>query len=177
MRDEKGALLVGDALLDDWRARARTGAARVRAYYDVIPAKESELTLDSGKKNRWGDPMPNLQFRDAAESVALRPYTEETIHALFRAMAKAGDGAVISTTPDAADIGQEHPGGGCRMGDDPASSVVDKWGRAHEHENLFVAGAPTNVSASCCNGTLTFVALGLRTAAKVGDGFPALGPK
>ncbi len=177
MRDEKGALLIGDALLDDWRARARTGAARVRAYYDVIPAKESELTLDSGKKNRWGDPMPNLQFRDAAESVALRPHTEETIHALFRAMAKAGDGAVISTTSDAADIGQEHPGGGCRMGDDPATSVVDKWGRAHEHENLFVAGAPTNVSASCCNGTLTFVALGLRTAAKVGEGFPALGPK
>jgi quinoprotein glucose dehydrogenase len=177
MRDEKGALLIGDALLDDWRARARTGAARVRAYYDVIPAKESELTLDSTKKNRWGDPMPNLQFRDAAESVALRPHTEETIHALFRAMAKAGDGAVISTTSDAADIGQEHPGGGCRMGDDPATSVVDKWGRAHEHENLFVAGAPTNVSASCCNGTLTFVALGLRTAAKVGEAYPALGPK
>jgi glucose dehydrogenase len=177
LRDDKGGLLLGDALLEDWRTRAKTGAARVRAYYDVIPAKASELTLDSSKKNRWGDPMPNLQFRDAAESAALRPYTENTIHALFREMAKAGNGEVISTTSDAGDIGQEHPGGGCRMGDDPAASVVDKWGRAHEHENLFVAGAPTNVSASCCNGTLTFVALGLRTASKVGEAFPALAPK
>ena len=173
MRDEKGELLLGDALLNDWRARAKTGAARVRAYYDVIPAKESELTLDSGTKNRWGDPMPRLQFRDAPESVALRAYTEETIHAQFREMAKAGDGAVISTTSDAGDIGQEHPGGGCRMGNDPASSVVDKWGRAHDHENLFVAGAPTHVTASCCNGTLTFVAMGLRTASKVGEAFPS----
>ena len=63
------------------------------------------------------------------------------------------------------------PGGGCRMGADPATSVVDRWGRAHEHENLFIAGAPTNVSASCCNGTLTFGAMGLRTASKVGEEF------
>lgn len=177
MRDDKGELLLGDALLADWRTRAKTGAARVRAYYDVIPAKESELTLDSSKKNRWGDPMPRLQFRDAPESAALRGYTEETIHALFRDMARSGDGAVISTTSDGADIGQEHPGGGCRMGSDPATSVVDKWGCAHDHENLFVAGAPTHVSASCCNGTLTFVAMGLRTASKVGDAFPSVTPK
>jgi glucose dehydrogenase len=177
LRDDKGELLLRDALLDDWRARAKTGAARVRAYYDVIPARESELTLEPAVKNRWGDPMPRLQFRDAPESAALRPYTEETIHALFREMAKAGDGEVISTSSAGGDVGQEHPGGGCRMGDDPASSVVDKWGRAHDHENLFVAGAPTHVTASCCNGTLTFVAMGLRTASKVGEAFPAAAPK
>ena len=143
----------------------------------MIPAKESELTLDAGTRNRWGDPMPRLQFRDAPESAALRGYTEETIHALFREMAKSGDGAVISTTPDAGDIGQEHPGGGCRMGSDPETSVVDKWGRAHDHENLFVAGAPTHVTASCCNGTLTFVAMGLRTASKVGEAFSPAAPR
>ena len=173
LRNERGELLLGDALLADWRERAKTGAARVRAYYDVLPARESELTLDPSLQNRWGDPMPRLQFRDAAESVELRGHTEETIRTLFREMARAGDGQVISSESAAGDIGQEHPGGGCRMGADPARSVVDGWGRAHDHENLFVAGAPTNVTASCCNGTLTFAALGLRTAAKVGELFPA----
>jgi len=38
---------------------------------------------------------------------------------------------------------------------------------------LFIAGAPTNVTASCCNGTLTFAALGLMTAANVGEAFTA----
>jgi quinoprotein glucose dehydrogenase len=63
------------------------------------------------------------------------------------------------------------------MGNDPATSVTDKWGRTHDHENLFVAGAPTHVSASCCNGTLTFVAMGLRTAEKAGEAFPPAAPK
>jgi choline dehydrogenase-like flavoprotein len=40
-------------------------------------------------------------------------------------------------------------------------------GRTHEHENLWIAGAPAHVSASCCNGTLTFAAMGLRTAAHI----------
>ena len=163
-RDEKGNVLLGSALLSDWKERTKRGAARVRAYYDVLPAKNSELTLDSSVKNRWGDPMPRLAYRDHATTIALKGYTEETIKARFEALAKAGGGRIVSLQASANDIGQEHPGGGCRMGDDPATSVVDKWGRAHDHENLWIGGAPVNVSASCCNGTLTFVALGLRTA-------------
>jgi len=173
LRGEDGALLFGDAMLADWRRRTSAGTARVRAYYDVLPARESELTLERATTNAWGDPMPRLQFRDAAESVALRAHTEETIRDLFRRLARAGNGEIISNASAAGDIGQEHPGGGCRMGNDPATSVVDRSGRAHEHENLFIAGAPTNVTASCCNGTLTFAALGLMTAAEVGAAFPA----
>lgn len=171
-RDDQGSLLFGDALLNDWRARTKAGVARVRAYYDVLPARESELTLDGTQKNRWGDPMPRLTFRDAPESAALRPWQEETIRERFRALAKAGDGEIISNQSSANDVGQEHPGGGCRMGADAATSVVDSWGRTHEHENLFVSGAPTNVTASCCNGTLTFAALGLRSAAKISEALP-----
>jgi quinoprotein glucose dehydrogenase len=59
------------------------------------------------------------------------------------------------------------------MGDDPATSVVDSWGRAHDHENLFVVGAPTCVTASCANATLTFCALSLRSAAEIAKGLPA----
>ena len=65
---------------------------------------------------------------------------------------------------------QDHPAGGCRMGSDPATSVVDGWGRAHDHENLFVVGAPTCVSMSCANATLTFCALALRSADAIGKG-------
>jgi choline dehydrogenase-like flavoprotein len=173
LRDESGGLLLGDALLADWRRRTTTGVARIRAYYDVLPARESALTLDASVKNRWGDPMPRLDFRDAPESAALRGWQEDEIRALFARMARAGNGAIISSASAAGDIGQEHPGGGCRMGDDPATSVVDRHGRAHDHENLWVAGAPTHVTASCCNGTLTFAALGLRTAAALATEFPS----
>jgi len=165
LRGDDGAPLFGDALLADWRKRAKGATARVRAYYDVLPDRESKLVLDEGKRNRFGDPMPNVTFKDAQESEAQRAWQEEELRNLFRRMAKAGGGEILVMRNNAGDLGQEHPAGGCRMGDDRATSVVDGWGRAHDHENLWVAGAPAQPTASCCNGTLTFVAVGLRTAA------------
>ena len=169
LTDDGGALMLGDAILDDWRARTKTGTARVRAYYDVVPDRSSELTLDTARKNEWGDPLPKLAFRDAPESVALRAQTEDSIRALFADMAKAGDGKVLRTSVDNF---QDHPAGGCRMGLDASASVVDSWGRTHDHENLFVVGAPTSVSGSCANATLTFCALSLRAAHEIEKGLP-----
>ena len=87
-------------------------------------------------------------------------------------MAKAGNGKVLRTSVDNF---QDHPAGGCRMGTDPASSVVDSWGRTHDHANLFVVGAPTSVSGSCANATLTFCALALRSAHDIERGLPKRG--
>lgn len=169
LADDSGTLMLGDAMLEDWRKRTQTGTARVRSYYDVIPDRASELTLDPARRNEWGDPLPKLAFRDAPESVALRAQTEDSIKTLFANMAKAGDGKVLRTSVDNF---QDHPAGGCRMGSEPATSVVDSWGRAHDHENLFVVGAPTSVSGSCANATLTFCALSLRSAHEIERAFP-----
>ena len=172
LRNDAGALMLGDEILADWRARTATGVARVRAYYDVIPDRESSLVLDASRRNAWGDPLPKLSFRDAHESVALREYSDATLKGLFERMARAGGGKVIHVEQD--DDGfQDHPAGGCRMGSDPQSSVVDGWGRTHDHENLFVVGAPTCVSASCANATLTFCALALRSAQEIARDLPS----
>ena len=170
LRNSAGKLLLGDEILDDWRSRTQQGVARLRAYYDVIPDRSSELTLDSSRKSPWGDPLPKLAFRDAPESAAVKDWSEETIRGLFAELARAGGGEVIRAQSDAF---QDHPAGGCRMGDDAGSSVTDSWGRTHDHENLFVVGAPTCVSGSCANATLTFCALSLRSAAEIGRAFPA----
>lgn len=169
LADDSGNLMLGDAILDDWRKRTATGTARVRAYYEVIPDRASELTLDTSRKNRWGDPLPKLAFQDAPESVALRGPTEESIRTLFSEMARAGNGKVVRTNVDNF---QDHPAGGCRMGTDPGKSVVDAWGRTHDHENLFVVGAPTAVSGGCANATLTFCALALRSSHEIERDLP-----
>ena len=167
LRGDDGALMLGDDIMRDWRERTRTGVARVRACYDVIPDRSSELTLDRSRRNAWGDPLPKLAFRDAPESAALRGYSVATIKARFESMARAGGGTIIQSEEDDGAGWQDHPGGGCRMGDDPATSVVDGWGRTHDHENLFVVGAPTCVSGSCANSTLTYCALALRSAVEI----------
>jgi len=59
------------------------------------------------------------------------------------------------------------------MGTDPEKSVVDSAGRSHDHENLWIVGAPNFVTGGCCNGTLTMVALALRSTTELGREFHA----
>lgn len=167
LRDDEGHLLLGDALLGDWRARTARGAARVRAYYDVHPSRDSALRLDQSSKNRWGDPLPAIEHRLDEATRAREAATKEHILGLFRLLARANNGKILSTS-----FSQylDHPGGGCRMGTDPSASVCDSYGRTHDHENLFVAGSPTLPTGGCTNGTLTFAALTLRTADAIAKG-------
>jgi hypothetical protein len=39
-------------VVNDWKQRGKRGRARVRAYYDVHPAENSELTFDQSRKYR-----------------------------------------------------------------------------------------------------------------------------
>jgi quinoprotein glucose dehydrogenase len=166
LRGDDGALLMGDAMLGDWRARAKRGAARVRMYYDVHPDETSALTLNPGRKNRFGDPLPAIaHVLDGATRERLAA-TEAHIRALYDRLARNRNGRVMSVSK-----GEylDHPAGGCRMGHDPSSSVCDAFGRAHDHPNLFIVGSPTLPTGGCTNGTLTFAALTLRSAPQVAD--------
>jgi quinoprotein glucose dehydrogenase len=164
LKDGDGRMLLGDALLADWRSRARRGAARVRMYYDVHPDRESTLTLDAAARNRLGDPLPKIEHRLDAATRARVPQTRQHLTDLFARLARAGNGRILSTSESTY---LDHPAGGCRMGTDPQSSVCDSFGRTHDHRNLFVIGAPTLPTGGCTNGTLTFAALTLRSAPEV----------
>jgi len=169
IKDEGGRVLLGDDVVKDWRQRANRGAARVRAYYDVHPAENSELTLDASKRNHYGDPMPKVVHRPDAATAARLGATKQHISDVFARLARAQDAKIVSRSEGNY---LDHPAGGCRMGTDPAASVCDSFGRTHDHDNLFVVGAPTLPTAGCTNGTLTFVALTLRSAQEIARSFP-----
>ena len=171
LRDDNGRLLLGDEVLTDWRARGRGGSVRLRAYYDVHPDRTSGLTLNAAARNTWGDPLPRLEHRLDAASHAREAATHEHIVGVFRELARADNGRVVATSEG--DY-WDHPAGGCRMGTDPSTSVCDSFGRTHDHDNLFVVGAPTLPTGGCTNGTLTFVALTLRSAERIAESFPAV---
>lgn len=54
--------------------------------------------------------------------------------------------------------------GTCRMGSDPASSVVDQWCRSHDIPNLFICDGSVFVTAGAVTPSLTIEAIALRTA-------------
>ena len=156
--------MLGDELLTDWRDRAQRGTARVRGYIDVHPDRESSLTLDETARNRWGDPLPKIEHVLDAPTLARQAATRQHMQGIFETLAKSGNGKILSSS---AGNYLDHPAGGCRMGVDALDSVCDSYGQTHDHENLFVVGAPTLPNAGCTNGTLTFVALTLRSADRI----------
>jgi glucose dehydrogenase len=164
LKGDDGRILLGDAVLTDWRARIKRGTARVRAYYDSHPAFDSTLTIDPTAKNKFGDPLPKIVHKLDDATIARQPQTRTHIAEIFNRLARVNNGRVLSASEGAY---LDHPAGGCRMGTNPAESVCDSFGRTHDHENLFVVGSPTLPTAGCTNGTLTFAALTLRSAQQV----------
>ncbi len=61
--------------------------------------------------------------------------------------------------------GTAHQNGTIRFGDDPKTSVLDRWNKAHELDNLYVVDTSFFCSAASVNPTLTTVA----NAMRVGD--------
>ena len=71
-----------------------------------------------------------------------------------RSAAPVGDAWASST----------HAYGGTRMGDNPETNVVNRWGFSHEVPNLGVLGASVMGTSGARNPTLTAQALAWRTA-------------
>jgi choline dehydrogenase-like flavoprotein len=89
-----------------------------------------------------------------------------TIHTSSPGVADFGGG--MSPIP-----GSSHVMGTARMGDDPATSVVDRWGRVHSVDNLIVADSSVFVTSTGYGPTLTLVALAARAAHHLAGTSPA----
>ncbi len=60
--------------------------------------------------------------------------------------------------------GGQHQAGTARMGNDPATSVVDSFGRVHGHDNLWVMDGSVHVTNGGFNPVLSILALAYRSA-------------
>ena len=140
-------------------AEPRTHMAGLSISAEDLPDPENRVALSSSSTDEDGVPLPRMIYRVSANSRAILDFGIERASEVLRAA-----GAVaIEPTHLKAQAGF-HLMGTARMGDDPETSVVDRFGRCHEVPNLFVADAGTFVTASCLNPTATAQALALRTA-------------
>jgi choline dehydrogenase-like flavoprotein len=55
--------------------------------------------------------------------------------------------------------GGQHQAGTCRMGNDPKTSVVDKYCRVHDIDNLYVIDGSVHVTNGGFNPVLTIMAI------------------
>ena len=120
---------------------------------------DNRITLDPELADGHGIPAPKMTYRLGDNTRRMLAHGIDRCQALL-----AEAGARETHTVPVLEDGGFHLMGTARMGDDPASSVVDRWGRAHDADNLFIVDGSVFTTAAAVNPTITIQALALRTA-------------
>ncbi|MFD2369606.1 GMC family oxidoreductase [Brevibacillus sp. GCM10020057] len=131
--------------------------ARVTLVGEVLPHPDNAVTL-SEEKDEYGMPIAKVTFSYQENDRLLYRHAIGKMKEIVEAMGGVPEHVVSDTA---------HLMGGCRMGRDPATSVVNEFGQSHDIPNLFIAGASTFVTSGASNPTNTVMALAARTADKL----------
>ena len=124
-----------------------------------LPEETNRVTLDSTLVDGNGIPAPKLEYRVGENTRKMITWGIERAEEAFKEA-----GARHTVANRLAETAGFHFLGTTRMGDDPGDSVLDRWGRAHDCGNLWVAGGSVFVTGAGLNPTSTLMALALRTA-------------
>lgn len=120
----------------------------------------NNITLDPNNTDQWGRPAIRTTYRDHDDDLSMARFLQDRAAELFDAA-----GATKSWRhPIHPTNGGEHLLGTCRMGDDPATSVVDKHHRSHDIPNLFICDGSSFVTSGRGQPTMTIMALAFRAA-------------
>jgi choline dehydrogenase-like flavoprotein len=115
----------------------------VKNVPEVLPNPENRVVLGS-EKDALGPPKPQVHYQ-------LDEYLHKGMaaakHEYARIAALMG-GTNLRYTPGGEYSNNQHITGTLSMGHDPKGSVVDAFGRAHDHENLFMLSRPRGQPAS-----------------------------
>lgn len=133
---------------------------RMQGPIQEMPNFNMRVTVDDTVKDHWGIPV-------AAISGTRHPIDKKHCEFLSsKAMAilqKAGAKQTWTHGTGGGMTGGQHQAGTCRMGNDPATSVVDKYGRIHDLDNLYIADGSVMVTNGGFNPVLTIMAIAYRT--------------
>ncbi|HEX9773490.1 MAG TPA: GMC family oxidoreductase [Steroidobacteraceae bacterium] len=132
----------------------------VATHSTSLPLEQNSVSLDPSLKDAWGMPAIRVTYRDHPDDLAMGRFLQERGVEVMQA-AGALDvwkGAQVEATAS------PHLLGTCRMGNDPATSVVDRFHRSHDVRNLFVCDGSSFVTSGRGQPTLTIQALAFRAA-------------
>jgi choline dehydrogenase-like flavoprotein len=124
-----------------------------------LPEEHNQVTLDPNMTDSHGIPAAKIQY-------TISENTDKMLgHGIDRAkeVLDAAGATKLLWSHQRRNAGW-HLLGTARMGEDPSTSVVDRWGRAHDVPNLFIIDGSIFVTGACVNPTPTIQALALRTA-------------
>jgi choline dehydrogenase-like flavoprotein len=130
----------------------------VATHGTSLPLMTNRIDLDPDLKDAWGLPAMRVTYRDHPDDLAFASFLQDRAIEILHA-AGALDAWKVPITPAA---GSPHLLGTARMGNDPRSSVVDRYHRTHDVRNLFVCDGSSFVTSGRGQPTMTIMALAFR---------------
>ncbi len=132
-----------------------------------LPQHDNRVDLDDTVTDAWGLPVARVTVKPHENDLAMGRYLIDRNAEILEA---AGATKVHRVYIDRITGNCSHQHGTTRMGNDPATSVLDRNCRAHEVDNLFVVDGGPFPTGTGANPTLTIMANAWRVAEVIAAG-------
>jgi choline dehydrogenase-like flavoprotein len=174
-----GGFLVGEARHVPWGSghaaamRAATQSEHIWAFImqgEDLAYPTNAVDLSPSIRDARGFPVARVTYQPGRHELAASKHHGKILLGVLEEM--GAEWTIHTSSPGVAEFEMgmseipesRHVIGTARMGDDPATSVVDRWGRVHTLDNLVIADSSVFVTSTGYGPTLTLVALAARAA-------------
>jgi choline dehydrogenase-like flavoprotein len=141
--------------------REFTHTCSFNGHCTSLPLSTNNVTLDPEVKDKWGRPALRTTFMNHPDDFKTMEFFMKRSIELMEA---AGALEIDASYNKTGQTGGVHLLGTCRMGNDPETSVVDKYNRSHEVPNLYMVDGGSLVTSGRGQPTMTIMALAFRAA-------------
>lgn len=128
-------------------------------FCDWTPTDDCFVSLDEKIKDKWGMPVAKVRIGTHEHDIQIGELLAVEAEALLKDMGAREVSSSISSSPP-----QNLQAGGCRFGDDPKSSVLNRDCRSHEVSNLYVSDGSFMPTGGSVPFTWTIYANSFRVA-------------
>jgi choline dehydrogenase-like flavoprotein len=146
------------------RLEAFTRSMVVAGHGTSLPVETNSVSIDPALKDAWGIPAMRVTYKDHPDDIRFAKFLQDRSVEIMEA---AGARKIWKqSVPERST--SVHLLGTCRMGNDPQTSVVDKYHRAHDIPNLFICDGSSFVTSGRGQPTMTIQALAFRAGEHIG---------
>ena len=129
-----------------------------------MPVFDSRVRVHPTVRDHWGIPVVCLSGQRHRHDVEACEFLSKKAEIWLR---EAGAVKTWLRPGGRGMSGGSHQAGTCRMGNDPKTSVTNRYGQIHDVDNLFVADGSLHVTNGGFNPVLTIMALGYWVSAHI----------
>jgi choline dehydrogenase-like flavoprotein len=142
-----------------------THQMHIAGHTTSLAMESNNVTLDPELKDAWGLPAIRTTYKDHPDDLATAKFLQDRGAEILEA---AGAKRVWKAPINPSTL-SVHLLGTCRMGNDPKSSVIDKFHRSHDVPNLFLCDGSSLVTSGRGQPTMTIQALAFRAGEHIAE--------